>query len=1001
MPLSKESLAEALSHSYALERELGRGGMATVYLARDLKHDRSVALKVLHPELAAVLGPERFLREITITARFDHPYILPLLDSGVVELPTDNGRRLLYYVMPFVEGESLHDRLARQKQLSVEDALQIACEVAEALGYAHARGVVHRDIKPGNILLSGGHARVADFGIARAVDAAGSARLTETGLAVGTPAYMSPEQSAAEREIDGRSDLYALGCVLYEMLAGEPPYTGPTAQAIIAKRMTLPVPSVRTVRETVPVPVDRALASALARSPADRFATAAQFVEALSQPASGSAAGIGVRDGRRRTWVVAAGMVMALSLVGGWRFMRHRPQVEPSASFIAVLPFLPSTSDSALGRLGRDLVLTISANLDGVGGIRVVDPRLVLAKADGSSNRGTADAVALSKSLGAGSVVVGDIVRVGPDIRLDLKLLSTSGDAEPLARASFISAPDSIGSLTDSVTWSLLQQVWRRGEPPSPSYANLTTRSVASLRAFLDGEQFTIAGRWPEAIEAYATAIKADSSFWLAGWRYNSAQGWMLEVRPDSVLQRGYQSHLSAFGERDRLLIEAERDGGSLTEAEYQARFRAITDRFPDDWSAWWKYADVLHHWGPVIGTTNAEVRAALQRTVDLNPKLVPMWDHLADASFGHDSAQAALAVRSLTALGHFTKASAELGFDASLRPRLLLSASGQLPMPLRDSFAVSIAGAKDRLQHILASVFLHEYGFPAAQIELNRRLLALDPHGSYAGLAWEGMANAWAARGAWDSALVASDRWAAASPPYAFRIYQTVVAGAWLGGLDTARATARRAAAVKLLAGLPPDSAAAKSGLAQLAWADGMLAVLRRDPRALAEARARVQRSAVREAAFLDRSLAGFELELRGARQAAAESLAALDLSATDDEISSPHDPYARSITHLAASRLLLAQGDTSRALKLLVWHQASIPRSYEPARTQLFAPFAYYELARIEEAQGRHDLARGHYEQFLRRYDLPGPSHRFLVDEAKVALGRLSTENAVHRPN
>ncbi len=285
--------------------------MATVYLAHDLKHDRKVAIKLLHPELAHALGPERFLREITITAQFDHPYILPLLDSGVVEPPTDNGRRLLYYVMPYVAGESLRDRMKREKQLPLDDALQVTREIAEALGYAHARGVIHRDIKPENIMLSGGHARVADFGIARAIDAAGSERLTETGLAVGTPAYMSPEQSMAEREIDGRSDLYALGCVLYEMLAGEPPYTGPTAQAIIAKRMTNPVPSVRTVREAVPEPVDRALATALARAPADRFATAAQFVEALSQSARLTGGYRNAKVPRSRAWVaVAAGAAL-------------------------------------------------------------------------------------------------------------------------------------------------------------------------------------------------------------------------------------------------------------------------------------------------------------------------------------------------------------------------------------------------------------------------------------------------------------------------------------------------------------------------------------------------------------------------------------------------------------------------------------------------------------------------------------------------------------------
>ncbi len=413
------SLTASLADRYRIERELGQGGMATVYLAHDLKHDRQVAIKVLHPELAHALGPERFLREITITAQFDHPYILPLLDSGVVEPSTTGGRQLLFYVMPYVEGESLRDRMKRQKQLPLDDALQVSREVAEALGYAHARGVIHRDIKPENIMLSGGHARVADFGIARAIDAAGSERLTETGLAIGTPAYMSPEQSMAEREIDGRSDLYALGCVLYEMLAGEPPYTGPTAQAIIAKRMTNPVPSVRTLRDTVPESVDHALASVLARSPADRFPTAAQFADALSGSAVTAPMVTGTRAAQNRTWFVGAGAALALSLIAGWRFVHaRRPQVAPSASVIAVLPFLPSSPDTALARLGRDLVLTVSANLDGVGGIRTADPRLVLAGAGGSSDgRSTADAIALGKNLGAGSVVVGDIVRVGPDVR--------------------------------------------------------------------------------------------------------------------------------------------------------------------------------------------------------------------------------------------------------------------------------------------------------------------------------------------------------------------------------------------------------------------------------------------------------------------------------------------------------------------------------------------------------------------------------------------------------
>jgi serine/threonine-protein kinase len=267
-------LTLALADRYVIERELGAGGMATVYLAEDVKHQRRVAIKVLRPELAAALGHERFLREITTTANLHHPHILPLYDSG-------EAGGLLFYVMPYVEGESLRDRLAREKQLPLDDALRIAREVADALSYAHSRGVIHRDIKPENILLESGHAVVADFGIARAVSAAGGEKLTQTGIAVGTPAYMSPEQ-AEGRELDGRSDQYSLGCVLYEMLAGEPPYTGSTAYAILAKRLTDPVPRVSLVRPAVPGSLESAIRKALASTPADRFATMSEFVDALA-----------------------------------------------------------------------------------------------------------------------------------------------------------------------------------------------------------------------------------------------------------------------------------------------------------------------------------------------------------------------------------------------------------------------------------------------------------------------------------------------------------------------------------------------------------------------------------------------------------------------------------------------------------------------------------------------------------------------------------------------
>jgi serine/threonine-protein kinase len=277
-----ERLSTALADRYAIERELGAGGMATVYLAADLKHDRQVAIKTVRPELAASLGAERFLREIRIAAKLQHPHILPLFDSGAVG-------DILFYVMPFIEGESLRDRLTRERQLPIEEALHLTREIADALAHAHSLGVVHRDVKPENVLLAGGHALVADFGIAFAVSTGGGPRITDSGLAVGTPAYMSPEQATADPEVDGRSDLYSLACVLYEMLAGEPPYTGRTAQAILARRILDPMPSLRAARDTVPDHVEAAIRRALASAPADRFATVTAFVDALSTPAAGRA----------------------------------------------------------------------------------------------------------------------------------------------------------------------------------------------------------------------------------------------------------------------------------------------------------------------------------------------------------------------------------------------------------------------------------------------------------------------------------------------------------------------------------------------------------------------------------------------------------------------------------------------------------------------------------------------------------------------------------------
>jgi serine/threonine-protein kinase len=333
--MSLVRLSAALSDRYRVERELGQGGMATVYLAHDLRHDRDVAIKVLHADLGAALGGERFLTEIRTTARLQHPHILPLLDSGEAD-------GLLYYVMPLVTGETLRARLEREQQLPVADAVRIAREVADALGHAHGLGVIHRDIKPENILLQGGHALVADFGIALAVQSAGGARMTQTGLSLGTPQYMSPEQAMGERAIDARSDIYALGAVTYEMLVGEPPFTGPNVQAIVARLITEAPRPLAVQRKAVPDHVESAVLRAIEKLPADRFATAAEFAAALrgEGTANHSTAHVARRlpagDRRWRTVSAALGATtLGLAAVAVWALARAPVAAGPSVYDVA------------------------------------------------------------------------------------------------------------------------------------------------------------------------------------------------------------------------------------------------------------------------------------------------------------------------------------------------------------------------------------------------------------------------------------------------------------------------------------------------------------------------------------------------------------------------------------------------------------------------------------------------------------------------------------------
>jgi serine/threonine protein kinase len=978
------SFQAALVDRYRFERELGRGGMATVYLARDLKHDRLVAIKLLRQELVAALGPDRFLREIQVTASLQHPHILPLLDSGTI---ADAGGTRPYYVMPYVQGESLRDHLERERQLPVDEAVRITRDVAAALGYAHERGVVHRDIKPENILLSGGQAVVADFGIARALSAAGAERLTETGLALGTPHYMSPEQASGDPHVDGRADIYALGCVLYEMLAGEPPYTGPTAQAIIAKRMVEPTPRIRTVRESVSEALERAITRALAKTPADRFGTAPEFAEALSPAASAPPVPRSVDLSRR--WRIAA--LLIIGLVGGAAVLRlwsrrSGPDMSPSASLIAVLPFTPSGSDTALSRLGRDLVFTMSSELDGLGTIRVVDAHTVLAQAKQGGLYSPAEGAALARRFGAGSMVHGSLVREGADVRLDFVLLSTDGSI-PLARASVSNAPDSIAALTDSAVHVLLRQVWTRGSAPTPSLeAALKTRSVPALRAFLEGERDIIGGLWDSAAASYGRAREADPAFWLAYAREQYALNWSQHEQADALTE-ALQRHRFELPEPERLTTEAIVLWSQDSIALALERARQLTERYPSSWFGWLIYPDQLLHNGPLLGHSRAEASAGFERALELNADLIPVHEHLMLVALqDRDTIASARGLRELARLGAGPSLTAD-GYGNRMLQFRFLSAIERGDSALTRVLADSIARDPEPLAVPDGSFYdAYRYGFPAEQIRVSAQVVRAAVSQGRRATHGRLLAFSWAQRGAWDSALVAMDRLVTREidSAAALESYGLAVVGSWLGAVDQGQADARRKSAVALAHG---------ADRAEVAWLDGLAAVARRDRRSIAQARAALRATGDPSVNALDRSLAAFDASLAGATGAAGTAMANLEwqeaaISARDFT----RHPYTIAVDRLAAARWLAASGDADEALRLLTWVDGPYFIHPSAVYSLMLTGLVDLERGRIEEQRGRFSAARNYYREFLRRYDRPLIGHRRLVEEAKTAMVRLT---------
>jgi len=641
-------LSAALADRYRIERELGAGGMATVYLAHDVKHNRKVALKVLRPELAHAIGPERFLREIETTANLRHPHILPLYDSGQAVVPPlrvaergTGGEVFLFYVMPFVEGESLRDRLDREKQLPLDEALQIAREVADALSYAHSRGVIHRDIKPENILLESGHAVVADFGIARAVDAAGGDRLTETGMAIGTPSYMSPEQAAGERDLDGRSDQYALACVLYEMLAGQAPFTGPSVESVIHQHLTAAAPPVTQYRPAVPPEIAGALQRALAKTPADRFNPVAQFTDALGaapRHVSDVVPPAPVRRGTPRRRVIVVGTVTAL-IIGalGW-WITHRGESLPLADdLVAVAPF--DVLDPSLSLWSEGMVDVLARNLDGAGPLRTVPPTYVIRHWAGRADR--ASAAALGRATGARLTVFGQILATqGDSVRATATVFDVAA-GRPLGEIEVRDKSASMDRVADSLTIGVLRELGRSRPVGAVRATAFHSTSLVALKAFLQGEQLFRRTEFDSALAAYQQAVDADSTMALAWRRMGTVIGWTV-VAGDS-LAAVYNLRAAALNRglapRDSLLISADSLSTALYTASRDTLFRvhrarllatleSVVERYPDDPEGWYELGDARYHF-QVPGETDRErILSEFDRAIQLDSAFGESYIH-------------------------------------------------------------------------------------------------------------------------------------------------------------------------------------------------------------------------------------------------------------------------------------------------------------------------------------------------------------------------------------
>jgi serine/threonine protein kinase len=650
-----EKLRSAFADSYRVEDELEAGGMSRLFLATDLALNRKVVIKILPPELTSDMMAARFKRESEVTAHLQHPHILPIITAGLKD-------GLLYYVMPFISGESLRQRLKRDGPLPVHDAVSILCEVASALAYAHKHGVIHRDIKPENILLQDGHAVLADFGIAAAIAGPGTPageRLTRTGMSVGTLGYMAPEQALGGTDVDSRADIYSLGIVAYEMFAGSTPFKGGNTHAILSAHFTQDPPRLDRIRKDIPPAVCRAIEKALKKQPSERFQTATEFSSACALVASSMAGSRtfslpDVRDlaRRRSVQIGAAGFLVAVAVSAGW-YLIHRPGAPPNETVtVAVAPFDVTRS---LKVWHEGMVDLLARNMDGAGLLRVIPPVLVIRNWPDDAKSVREQAIPLAQRTGAQYAIYGSLVPAGgaDSVRLHFQMADAATDSV-IADVDTISVD--VKQLANALTLEVLNALGKRHRIGAVRTTSIGSDSAQALKAFLEGEQYYRRTSWDSASVAYARAVAIDTGFALALRRAGEVMAWQ-SSEDDSVTRR-FALHAGArnhnLAPRDSLLIVADslrsalegNPGNQLDWGLARRLFATVNEaaaRYPNDPEVWYVVGEARFHdgYGSIFDMSEAEVRDAFNRSVALDSAFSPAYIHLVELGFTLDGGTA------------------------------------------------------------------------------------------------------------------------------------------------------------------------------------------------------------------------------------------------------------------------------------------------------------------------------------------------------------------------